>query len=196
MSKSRLLGVVCKVSDRKTLSGETFCYPEKRLLSILRFVLRVTYCFVFLTRCWLPDNQLSWNVLLFFCNPAGQLCLSGSGYSSHTVTITCHKAGSINVALGIGHWAFGHKEKRKDLPEWPKTIDSQYPKQLLVNQLHTYYSFKNSSRYTFSFRDDYCGTITLWIRETINIGKRAFILSWYQQDYKTSTEIETFISME
>ena len=38
-----LLGVVCKVSNRKTLSGETFCFPEKRLLSILNFVLRVTY---------------------------------------------------------------------------------------------------------------------------------------------------------
>ena len=40
-----LLGVVCKVSNRKTLSGETFCFPEKRLPSILNFVLRVTYCF-------------------------------------------------------------------------------------------------------------------------------------------------------
>ena len=40
-----LLGVVCKVSNRKTLSGETFCFPEKRLLSLLNFVLRVTYFF-------------------------------------------------------------------------------------------------------------------------------------------------------
>ena len=40
-----LLGVVCKVSNRKTLSAETFCLPEKRLQSILNFVLRVTYCF-------------------------------------------------------------------------------------------------------------------------------------------------------
>ena len=37
--KSRLLGVVCKVPDRKTLSGETFCFPENRLVSILNFVL-------------------------------------------------------------------------------------------------------------------------------------------------------------
>ena len=29
-----LWGVICKVSIRKTLSGETFCFPEKRLLSI------------------------------------------------------------------------------------------------------------------------------------------------------------------
>ena len=34
-----LLGVVCKVSNRRTLSVETFCFPEKRLLSILNFVL-------------------------------------------------------------------------------------------------------------------------------------------------------------
>ena len=42
-----LVGVVCKVSNIKTLSGDTFCFPEKRLLSILHFVLRVTYCFFF-----------------------------------------------------------------------------------------------------------------------------------------------------
>ena len=29
-----LLGVVCKVLNRKTLFGEIFCFPEKRLLSI------------------------------------------------------------------------------------------------------------------------------------------------------------------
>ena len=28
-----LLGVICKVSKRKTLTGETFCFLEKRLLS-------------------------------------------------------------------------------------------------------------------------------------------------------------------
>ena len=33
-----LMGVVCKVSIRRTLSGETFCLPEI-LLSILNFVL-------------------------------------------------------------------------------------------------------------------------------------------------------------
>ena len=78
-----LLSVVCKVSNRKTLSGETFCFPEKRLPSILNFVLRVTYCFF--TGCWLANNQPVWNVLLFFCNPIGQLCLSGPGYSCRTV---------------------------------------------------------------------------------------------------------------
>ena len=31
-----LMGVVCKVSNRKTFSGETFCLPEI-LLSIIKF---------------------------------------------------------------------------------------------------------------------------------------------------------------
>ena len=39
-----LLGVVCKVPNM--LSGETFCFPEKCLLSILNFKLRVTNCFL------------------------------------------------------------------------------------------------------------------------------------------------------
>ena len=38
-----LLVVICKVSDRKTLSAETFCLPYKDLLSIFNIVLRVTY---------------------------------------------------------------------------------------------------------------------------------------------------------
>ena len=40
-----LLGVACKVSN--TLSDETFCFPEKCLLSILNFKLRVTNCFFY-----------------------------------------------------------------------------------------------------------------------------------------------------
>ena len=85
-----LLGVVCKVSKRKTLSGETVCFPEKRLLSILNFALRLhIYCFFsfFLQAAdWPVDNQHSWNVLLFSCNPVGQLCLRGPSYSSRTVS--------------------------------------------------------------------------------------------------------------
>ena len=43
-----LLAVICKVSNRKTLSGEIFCLFEKRLLLTFKFVLRETYClFVF-----------------------------------------------------------------------------------------------------------------------------------------------------
>ena len=36
-----LLGLVCKVLNRKALSGETFCFPQKPLLSILNSVLWV-----------------------------------------------------------------------------------------------------------------------------------------------------------
>ena len=32
-----LLGVICKGSNRKTLSGETFCFLEEHLLSIFNF---------------------------------------------------------------------------------------------------------------------------------------------------------------
>ena len=39
-------------------------FSEKRLLSILNFVLRVTYCFF--TSCWLAENHLSWKVLLCY----------------------------------------------------------------------------------------------------------------------------------
>ena len=41
-----LWGVICKVSIRKTLSGETFCFLEKY---VFKPVLRVTYCL--LTSC-------------------------------------------------------------------------------------------------------------------------------------------------
>ena len=51
-----LMGVVCKVSNRRTLSGETFCLPEI-LLSILNFVLQVTYCFLH-TADWPTTNAL------------------------------------------------------------------------------------------------------------------------------------------
>ena len=79
-----LLGVACKVSNSKTLSGETFCILEKRLLSIFEFC---EYLIVFFTTCWLAHNQLSWTILLFSCNPIGQLCLSSPGYSSRTVKV-------------------------------------------------------------------------------------------------------------
>ena len=80
-----LLDVVCKVSNRKTLSGETFCFPEKGLLSILNLVLRVTYLFFELLIG--RDDPLSWNALLFSCNPIGQLCLSSPDYSYCSRTV-------------------------------------------------------------------------------------------------------------
>ena len=63
-----LLGVIWKVSNRKTLSGETFCFLEKCLLSIFKFD---AFCFFFSTS-WLVLNQLS-------CDPIGQLCLCDPG---------------------------------------------------------------------------------------------------------------------
>ena len=61
-----------------------FCFLEKRLLSIFKFC--ASRNFFFFMSCWLAHNQPSRNVLLFWCYPIGQLCLSGLGYSSHTVT--------------------------------------------------------------------------------------------------------------
>ena len=74
-----------KVSNRKTLFGETFCFLEKRSLSIFNFVLRVTYCF--LTR--LAHNQCNFLGMYcsFFFDPIGQLCPGGPAYSSRTVSI-------------------------------------------------------------------------------------------------------------
>ena len=53
-----LLGVICKVSNRKALSGETFFFLEKNLLSIFKI--------------WASSDLRSWNVLLFSCNSIGQ----------------------------------------------------------------------------------------------------------------------------
>ena len=92
-----LLGVVCKVSNRKTLSGETFCFPEKRLLSILNLVLRVTYCF-FLYELLIGRQPTFLECIVIFRNRIGQICLSSPGYSSHTVRselrLSCPTLGS------------------------------------------------------------------------------------------------------
>ena len=42
-----LLCVTCEVSNRKTLSGETFCFLEKRLLSICKFCASSNFLFFF-----------------------------------------------------------------------------------------------------------------------------------------------------
>ena len=75
---------LCKVSNTQTLSFETFCVLEKSLLSLFTFC--TSSNLLFFMSCWLAHNQLSWNVLLFSCNLIGQLCLSGPGYSNHTVS--------------------------------------------------------------------------------------------------------------
>ena len=60
-----------EVSNRTALSHGKFCFLGIVCCRYLNFVFGVTYCY-----------QLSRNVSLFSCNPIGQLCLGGPGYSS------------------------------------------------------------------------------------------------------------------
>ena len=63
-----LLGVVCNVSNRKTLSGKTFCFLKKHVLLIFKFCplsIKLNVFLFFFTSCLLVLNQLSRNVLLF-----------------------------------------------------------------------------------------------------------------------------------
>ena len=87
--KQICLLVIWRVSNRKTLSGETFGFLEKCLLSIFKFDALSNFLFVclFFSTSWLILNQLSLNVLLFSCDPIGEPCLSDPGYSSRTVII-------------------------------------------------------------------------------------------------------------
>ena len=77
-----LMGVVCKVLNRKRLEFLNI------LLSLIMFAICNTkFCvssnlLFFLTSCQQPTVM---NVLLFSCNPIGQLWLSGPGYSGRTV---------------------------------------------------------------------------------------------------------------
>ena len=83
-----LLGVIFyKVSNRKTLSGETFCFLEKRLLPIFKFVLSLTYCFFYEMLIGSQTTFLECKcIVIFFFNPIVQLCLTlfrlGGGFSN------------------------------------------------------------------------------------------------------------------
>ena len=46
-----LMGVVCNVSYRKTLSGENFYFTEKRFLSMLNFCSSSNLSFFFFASC-------------------------------------------------------------------------------------------------------------------------------------------------
>ena len=61
-----LLSFICKVSNRKTLSGEPFAFL-KSFATNLKFC--VSSNLLFFTSCSLTHNQNSWNVSLFSCNP-------------------------------------------------------------------------------------------------------------------------------
>ena len=58
-----LPGVICKVSDRKTLSGETFCFLEIHLLSILSACTSSNLLF---SQHKLVHNQLSSECIVIF----------------------------------------------------------------------------------------------------------------------------------
>ena len=75
-----LLGVVCKVSDRKTLSGEKFCFLEECLLSIFKFCTSSNLLFFYEL---LVGPQPTFLECIVIC----QLCLRGPGYSSRTVNV-------------------------------------------------------------------------------------------------------------
>ena len=65
-----------------------FAFLKNVCYQYLNLMLWVTFClFVFFFTSWLVDNQLSWNVLLFSCDPIGHPCLSDPGYSSRTVIL-------------------------------------------------------------------------------------------------------------
>ena len=64
-----------------------FAFLKNVSYHCLNFVLWVTYCFFM--SYWPVHNQLSWNVLLFSCNPIGQLWLSSPGYSSKNARYVC-----------------------------------------------------------------------------------------------------------
>ena len=98
---NKYISWVLKVSNRKYYCVvKHFAFLKNICYQYLNFVLAVTDCFFF-TNCWLADSQLSWNVLLFSCNPYVQLGQDGPiTDSSRTVT------GQTKVAMII-IWAHG-----------------------------------------------------------------------------------------
>ena len=92
---NKYISWVLKVSNRKYYCVvKHFAFLKNICYQYLNFVLAVTDCFF--TNCWLAHSQLSWNVLLFSCNPNVQLGQDGPiTDSSHTVT------GQIKVAMII-----------------------------------------------------------------------------------------------
>ena len=61
-----------------------FSFLKNVCYQYLDFLLRVTQL-LFFYELLIGHNQLSWSVLLLSCNPIGQLCLGGLGYSTCTV---------------------------------------------------------------------------------------------------------------
>ena len=80
-----LLGVICKNSNKKYCLVKHFAFLKNVCYQFQIFP-ELTSVF---NELLIGPQQLSWNVLLFSCNPIGQLCLSGPGYSSRTVIPVC-----------------------------------------------------------------------------------------------------------
>ena len=86
---NRFIVYVCTgENDAKTLRVDANCFEnEKKSCVFKRIRIRVDRALLFFTSCWLAHSQLSRNVLLFSCNPIGQFCLSGLGYTSRTIRV-------------------------------------------------------------------------------------------------------------
>ena len=86
---NRFIVYVCTgENDAKTLRVDANCFEnEKKSCVFKRIRIRVDRALPFFTSCWLAHSKLSRNVLLFSCNPIGQFCLSGPGYTSHTIRV-------------------------------------------------------------------------------------------------------------
>ena len=81
VKRTRVLVAICRFRIEKHCLVKHLAFLKNICYQFLNFVLWLTHCY------WLAHNQLSWQVLLFSCNPIGQLCLSGPGHSSHTIII-------------------------------------------------------------------------------------------------------------
>ena len=59
----------------------TYCFSLRAAINVLQ----VTYCFSLRAADWPTTNFLGGYVMLFSCNPIGQICLGGPSYSSRAV---------------------------------------------------------------------------------------------------------------
>ena len=83
----RFCMLLCKFRSEKHQLVKHFAFLKNFCCQYLKFCASSNFFY----ELWLVHNQLSWNVLLFFCNPIGQLYLGGPGYKSGTVRNKLHK---------------------------------------------------------------------------------------------------------
>ena len=80
-----LLGIVCKVSSRKTLSVETFWLSWKTFAVNIKSRALINLLIFMSCRLANTDNHFSWNV--FLTRLVNFVHISGPGYSCHTVIL-------------------------------------------------------------------------------------------------------------